>query len=76
MQIRRFIVVLNSTIFSIKRLSYQKLIIYVHISAHFDPVRESEDAVIVHVCIFGRAYIKIFLFIIIDETTEELLNGF
>jgi hypothetical protein len=51
-----------------------KLIIYVHTSAHFDPLHEKEDAVIVHVCVCVRAYIKIVLFIYMDEMTEELLN--
>ena len=55
-QIHKFIVVLNPTIFSIKCVSYQKLIISVHVSAHFDPLHEKEDTVIVHVCIYVRTY--------------------
>ena len=76
MQIHRFIVVLNPTIYSRKLLLYQKLIMYIHISAHFDPIHETDDTVVVQVCICVRAYIKIVLFILMDETTEELLNGF
>jgi len=69
MQIHRFIVVLNPTIYSRKHLAYQKLIIYVHISAHFDPLREKDDTVFVHVCICVRVCIKIVLFILMDERT-------
>jgi hypothetical protein len=54
-----------------------KLIIYVHISAHFDPLHEKEDTFIVHVCIcVRRAYVKIVLFIFMDEMTEELVKRF